>query len=64
LSTAFLFSALNINLRAGCISLVLHFYVGIFHCMLFPIPMNVEQFWFIPKRHAHDSHGMCKIAHD
>jgi hypothetical protein len=26
--------------------------------------MNVEQFWFIPKRHAHDSHGTCKIAHD
>jgi hypothetical protein len=52
LSKAFLFSALNINLRTGCISLVLHFYVGNFHCMLLPILINVEQFWFIPKHHA------------
>jgi hypothetical protein len=62
-STAFLFLALNINLRTGCISLVLHFYVGNSHCMLFHIPMNVEQFWIIPNHHAHDSHGTCKIAH-
>jgi hypothetical protein len=33
LSRPFLFSALNINLCTGWVSLVLHFYVGNFHCM-------------------------------